>query len=70
MPEVIARLERWADALPIPCEIPITELEAYDVAVNEDSKYGTPSRDRLSNIMDRLVGGKYLYRGHRVIIIP
>jgi hypothetical protein len=69
MPEVIARMERWADGLPIPCEIPISANEAYEVARNEDGKYGTANGYRLSNILDRIVDGKYLYRGHRVVVI-
>lgn len=69
MSEVIARLERWADGLPAPSEIPISELEVFAVAEYEDARYGSASSSRISNILDKIVNGRYLYRGHRVVVI-
>ena len=71
--DVIARLNRYADALPLDEPIPIgREVERFEVVLWATQHVQTSrfeERDSMDAVLDLIDAGKFHFRGHRVVAV-
>lgn len=62
---MLARLDRWADALPCTDTIPITEQEKYEIA----TLFHLPPSFPIETVLTQISAGTFRYKGHRLIVV-
>ena len=74
MTALLDRLNRWAENLPSTESIPISDAEALELAdyaetVASFRKGNFLYAERVVNLFDDILAGKFTFAGHRVVVL-